>query len=60
MIQTNDGDVIIHKQVWEIMRKDEHYHDLAEEIEDLEDHYDAINDPARVTFEEYLKTRKNV
>lgn len=58
---TKDGDVIIHKETWETLINDEHYRDLAEEIKDLEDHFIAMKENGRISFDDYvIKREKSV
>ena len=61
MITTKDGNIVIHKETWTTIKSDEHYKEIAEEIEDLELHYESMKDKGRISFEEYLaKRKKNV
>jgi len=41
MTKTQSGDIIIHKETWEQLRSDEYYHEILEQLEDLEDHYES-------------------
>lgn len=59
MIKTKDGDILIHKKTWDTISQDEHFKELAEEIEDLEAHYESMQDKENVSFDEYLKNRKS-
>ena len=58
MITTKDGNIVIHKQTWETIKSDEHYKEIAEEIEDLELHYESMKDEGKTSFQEYIKNRK--
>ncbi len=58
MVLTKEGDVIVHKEIWESMKADEYFREFIEELEDIEDHYEAKADTSTLSFDDYLKNRK--
>jgi ribosome recycling factor len=57
MLTTNDGNLVIHKNVWDKIKHDDHYRELAEEIEDLEDHYLSKIEGGEKSFKEFLSEK---
>ena len=55
-----NGDVLIHKKTWDIVKNNSYYSEIADMIEDLEAHYDSMNDPSNVSLEDYLKKRDSL
>lgn len=57
MTITENGDVLIHNKTWETIINDAHYAELAEKIENLESHYQSMQNEGRVNFDDYLAKR---
>jgi hypothetical protein len=58
MVTTKDGDVLIHRKTWDILKNDENYRELTSYIEDLELHYQSMSDEGRVSLTDYDRSRK--
>lgn len=57
MTKTEKGDVVIHKETWDILSGDSAYAGLTKEIEYLEAHYDSLKDDGTVSWSDYKSKR---
>lgn len=60
MTETKDGNVIIHRKTWDILKKDENYKELTSYIEDLELHYQSMAGEGRVSLSDYDATTNSL
>ena len=59
MMITNKGNIIIHQEIWNKIKKDHQYRKFVEDIEDIEDHFMAKLQAKPRKFEDFLKDLKN-
>ena len=59
MVKTAEGDIIIHKEIWDKMKNESHYQDFAEQIEDLEDHLESVKIGDPMETNEFFDSLEN-
>ena len=57
MTLTENGDVIIHKETWDMMNNNKEYQELLEDIIDIELHRESMQEGGGISLDEYMKTR---